>query len=472
MSTTSAFTPANVPNPATDKKDRYCYICEDGGPVVECSICFRAYCYDIMGRTPEIAEDMVASQACVTVPAEIEENEREMFPCPSCLSTVQARTVPYKINRGARRTMRISPRTAVALVVFHLQSLKDLADSLAQQVQAALGVFEINVATELRLLHHGLGESEAEAIHDELNPEVPYHLAVVFLTESHPGGGWWHTSQYGRLAASQVSEAQFLRNCLHEIRKLARDAQTARIFGVACGVNLPGKGVLNAIHNHLVSRRYLSIVLPTSYSLLLCEYLYIFPELFLNLYYFGSELRASLLRVWGKSREVRLHTGLLVMERPNPNSVFSVSKVMHSPLSHRPLGVDLPVASSVCGCPEDLARWNFKTEKQNVRETVFLYRSSCCQVELQVAVFADKRRSFLEHGTTFTEEVWNPVTRTFDFQERAMVRMKHFVSACDPAAAGNANEDIFCKKPHPSGKGWPVLTDVPWTIAGQRAHKP
>ncbi|KAG8739115.1 hypothetical protein FRC10_006113 [Ceratobasidium sp. 414] len=366
--------------------------------------------------------------------------------------------------------MRIAPRTAVALVVFYIQSLRDLADSLAQQIQAALGVFEMNVATELRLLHHGLGESEAEEIHNQLVPDAPYHLAVVFLTESHPGGGWWYTSQSGRHAASQVSEDQFLRNCLHEIRKLARSAQTARIFGVACGVNLPGKGVLGSIHDHLAPRRYLSIVLPTSYSLLLCEYLYIFPELFLNLYYFGAKLRASLLRVWGKSRETRLHTGILVMERPTSNSAFCVSKLMHSARSQRPLGVDLPVASSLCGCPEGNATWTFKTEKQNGRETVFVYRSSCCQVELQVAVFASKRRSFIEHGTTFTEEAWNPTAHSFDFQERTMVQMKHFVSNCGHAAAVNANGSVFRKEPHPLGKGWPVLLDAPWTVAGRCAH--
>ncbi|KAG9097263.1 hypothetical protein FRC06_007756, partial [Ceratobasidium sp. 370] len=202
---------------------------------------------------------------------------------------------------------------------------------------------------------------------------------------------------------------------------------TARVFGLACGVNLPGSGVVEGIHNYLALRPYLSIVLPTTYSLLVCDYMFLLPELFVNLYYFGAGLRASLLRVWGKSQEGRKHTGLLVMERPDAGSAFHVSKIMHSPPKSCPFGVPLPLVHALCGCPEG-GKWNYKAERQNGRETVFVFRASCCQVELQMAVFPGRHHILTAHDTTFTEEDWNSDTKRFDFVESEMTRFKVFVS--------------------------------------------
>jgi hypothetical protein len=86
-----------------------------------------------------------------------------------------------------------------------------------------------------------------------LGQDDPYHLAIVFLTESHPGGGWWYSSQYGNQASSQVGEKEFLSNCLSDLRQLARSAVTARIFGAACGINLPGAGVVGTIAQYLAT---------------------------------------------------------------------------------------------------------------------------------------------------------------------------------------------------------------------------
>jgi hypothetical protein len=180
------------------------------------------------------------------------------------------------------------------------------------------------------------------------------------------------------------------------------------------------------------STRVLSLVLPTTGSLLLCDYAHILPELFLNLYYFGTDLRPSLYKVWGKSAEVQKHTGLLIIDRKAKELPFSITKLLHSPPVSRPLGVQLPIASSICGCYSgftDEGTWIFRKEVPNGRESIFLYQSGCCGVELQVAIFPGRRRTICRSGTIFTEEDWDVASRSFEFRECTMVRMMVFVSA-------------------------------------------
>ncbi|KAG9077067.1 hypothetical protein FRC06_009115, partial [Ceratobasidium sp. 370] len=73
-----------------EQKQDHCYICEDGGPVVECTICGRCFCFDTIGEKPTDPD----YQACVTVPARVAKVEAQAWPCPECLSRVQARTAP------------------------------------------------------------------------------------------------------------------------------------------------------------------------------------------------------------------------------------------------------------------------------------------------------------------------------------------------------------------------------------------
>jgi hypothetical protein len=82
---------------------------------------------------------------------------------------------------------------------------------------------------------------------------VEYHLAVVFVTESQPGGGWWWASRYGNQPKSQVSERDLLVECRHQVRRLERKALSFRMFGVACGTNLLGRGVVDKLQNQLTS---------------------------------------------------------------------------------------------------------------------------------------------------------------------------------------------------------------------------
>lgn len=88
------------------------------------------------------------------------------------------------------------------------------------------------------------------ALWDSLPSDAPYHLAVVFATEANPGGGWWNKSGPHK---AQSEEGVFLEWLGNQVRGLARDASTVRYFGVACGSNLPGQGVVRDIHDTLAS---------------------------------------------------------------------------------------------------------------------------------------------------------------------------------------------------------------------------
>ncbi|KAG9125774.1 hypothetical protein FRC07_006276 [Ceratobasidium sp. 392] len=436
---------------AEDSVETFCFVCDDGEFLIDCTICGKPYCYGIIGDQSPNRDD----SPCVTIPASMASETGDPFPCPECLSAAQARTAPYIINRGARKTMKMKPACSVILVVFHIESLTQQAISIYEQIQAALGVFRINVAAFCGFLHGGLSQEDEMELRQQLADDSEFQLIVVFVTESHPGGGWWSRSSGGPDGkGEQADEGQMLQFFSNNVRFLARKALSVRYFGVACGWNLPGSGVIEAIRSHLASSRVLSLVLPTTSAVLSSDFSHILPELMLNLYYFGSELRYSLYKVWGRSEEVRKHTGILVMDRDAKDSSFRITKLLHSPSTSRPMGVDLPVYWSVCGCDsslnDDEAWVSRDKELVHGRESFFVYRSACCNVVLQVAIFPSRRRVIEKNDTLFTEEDWNAQTRRFDFQQSLMVRMKTF-------------------PPPREGQVVPLVTDAPWTIAGRVA---
>jgi hypothetical protein len=142
-----------------------------------CSLCPRSFCFDTIGKEVDPHQ-----QACIAVPASEVDTDRA-WPCPECLSQVQARTAPvrapstvwfadsprrqYIINRGARRTMRLATPCAVAVVIFCLRDLQELASSIHQQIQASLGAFEMNISTALCYLHQGLSLPDEQALLDQ-----------------------------------------------------------------------------------------------------------------------------------------------------------------------------------------------------------------------------------------------------------------------------------------------------------------
>ncbi|KAG8713770.1 hypothetical protein FRC11_011061, partial [Ceratobasidium sp. 423] len=399
------------------QKDQYCYICEDGGNMV-----------------PE--NPTGEPQACVSIPESMIKGEDTLFPCPKCVSDRGLSSIGYFVNQGARATMHMSSRTSLAVVIYHLHAMTPFAKSLSEQLHAALSSFYVTVAFQTRLIHRSFVPEDADAMFDEIARGAPYHVAIVFLTEGDPQGGWWHTSQFGNQRNTQVSEDEFLGTCLHSMRRMARGAVTARVFGVSCGFNLQAKGSMEAIVTHLEKTPFLSLVMPSTCSLMMSEYVTMLPEIFVNLYYFGAPLESTLFRVWGKSKE---H--------------LEVRKIEYAPRSSRPLGVCLPLLHTICGCLEGAdAEWAFKKELQNSPEVIFIYRSRCCGVELQVGIHPNERRQLVYHEVSFIMESWNRAKGKFNFHEARSVRMKIL-------------------SPHPDGKPHPVDLAGPWTRSGIQAVK-
>ncbi|CUA75195.1 hypothetical protein RSOLAG22IIIB_05760 [Rhizoctonia solani] len=425
---------------------------------MDCDACPRGYCYDVIGRsdgtTFQQHTNIPETRACVSVPMEMVNDKRRVFRCPECLSGDPSMLLDYIINRGSRATRRVSIKTSVALIIYYLKSSQESARALAKQLCAALAIFEIHVAPVLIKLHRKVDPSQVDVIHQHLLPKSPCHLAIIFMTESDPRGGWWVTSDDDRAGAYRVDEKTFIYFHTDNLLRLATDALTARIFPVSCGLNLFNEDVVGIIFHMLYAAPWESIVLPTSPSLVVNNYAAIFPELFVHLYYFGLPLRSSLLRTWAKSEEARQHTGLLLMERPTGrNQPFAVSKFEHAPTS-RPFGIDLPMVPAVCGCWDRYPHhWSLRHTSNAFGEQFSFYTSSCCGLELHIAIYTDRRIVFNAHGTTIMEEKWDPGAERFSFDPMTMVCMKISES----------------KKGKSEQEGRPTHA-APWTKAGTEAR--
>ncbi|KAB5589099.1 hypothetical protein CTheo_7461 [Ceratobasidium theobromae] len=321
---------------------------------------------------------MEEPEACVSIPASMANNREIPFPCPSCASEHRLHSIGYFINRGARTTMRVASRASVALVIYHLNSHAAAARTLADQITSSMQVFFVNVAWQTRLIHHGIRSHEAEAFFDELPRSAPYHLAVIFLTEGDPQGGWWHTSMHGNQHDCRVSETQFLESCLRSLNRFATQALTARIFGVACGFNLKVKGSLGLIE-------------------IFC------PQNSIPIPLIAGNCIATFVRVSSNtSRNFR--QPILFWQPPRADPPSSLGKINGRP------------------------------------------------VELQVGIHPGPRRQIKDLDATFTEERWDPSTKSFRFNEAANVRIKLL-------------------PPHPEGKPWPLDLDQLWTRSGKQAVK-
>ncbi|GAB1527619.1 hypothetical protein RhiTH_010795 [Rhizoctonia solani] len=112
------------------------------------------------------------------------------------------------------------------------------------------------------------------------------------------------------------------------------------------------------------------------------------PEIFVNLYYFGAGLDRTLFGVWGRSKEARIHTGLVIMDRAEQKLTLNVRQVQ------------------------------------------------CCGMELQVGIFPGLRKQLVYHEVTFMLEVWDTNKGLFGFHPLRNVCMKLL-----PPNEG--------KKPHP-----------------------
>ncbi|KAG8724031.1 hypothetical protein FRC09_000706 [Ceratobasidium sp. 395] len=325
--------------------------------------------------------------------------------------------------------MRLTTRTSLVVVILCLDSHEKLSIAIEQQIQAILGVFEVNVATCCHQIGPGVSAEDEEALLAQLIEGAHFHLAVVFVTESNPGGGWFTKS--GK-ASVQVGEANFLGWMNNQVRGLSARALSVRYFGICCGWNLQGEGVMSEIEAALRLTGVLSFVVPTVCSALPSDFAFMLSEIFISLYYFGADLLPTLYKVWGRSEEARYHTGLLNVERKKKEEPFSVTRLFYAPRDRRPLGVDLPVASTICGCRSDTPEhrtWDYVRDRHNEGgELVFICESVCCKTLLYVAIFHRRRRSVKRHDLVFVEEDWESSTHKFLFNDSTMVRMKVFVS--------------------------------------------
>ncbi|QRV85120.1 ATPase [Ceratobasidium sp. AG-Ba] len=387
----------NGGNPSSDSEGEYCYVCEDGGATITCTICSRSYCYSILGD----ASDDADYTACVSVPRDMVDEAGRAFPCPDCLETAQAKTAPYVINRAARATQRRALHAAVVLVILHIDSLRSLAFSVQSQIQAALNAFQINLASYCGMLDGGISDEDQRELLAEIDPDLYHHVVVIFITESHPGGGWWWESGNESHRPSQVDEAGVLKHIT---------------------IVLASSLALLYMAKYLTSTPVKSLVLPTVSAALNADISPILPELMLNLYYFGRDLRDSIYKVWGQSDEARVHTGLLVMD-PDLSA---------SPYPKHGLFVDAHVLPT-----------------EHKREALFAYKSLCCGLELHLAVFISRLRQTIRNELPFTEEDWDQETSSFGFNPSTMVRMTVY-------------------PPTPAGQDLSKLQGDPKTLAGKK----
>jgi hypothetical protein len=149
-----------------------------------------------------------------------------------------------------------------------------------------------------------------------------------------------------------------------------------------------------------------------------------------HLYYFGSSLRSSLLRTWAKSPEAREHTGFIIMDRERwSNTSFKVSKLEYAPQTSRPYGVELPMIPSLCGCwTKAPHRWKERHRSRAFGEEFYFYTSSCCLIELHIAIYNDRRVMLNVHGTRVMEEPWDSCAERFTFDPARMICIK--ISVC------------------------------------------
>ncbi|KAF8595553.1 hypothetical protein BDV93DRAFT_564255 [Ceratobasidium sp. AG-I] len=440
-------------------KDSYCFCCEDGGQLVDCcnSACHRAYCYDEVGAN-EDEQIQDGAPACVTIPPGLLQDSLWRFRCPECLLNDPTQTIDYFINRGYRNTRRLSSRASVGIIVHHLSSMKGQAYSVTRQVMSALGGLEVNMSVRIYQLPNGVPKSDVAHMHASLLPEAPYHLVVLIATESDPRGGWWQMSDLDAAGRSSVSERSILSLCLSPLGRLAKDAVSSRVFVIACGTNIFVKPeeagqepTLQGITGYLKTHPWHSLVLPTVKALHVAEYLLFFPELFVELYYYSTPLRSALLRCWAKSREARSHTGLILMAKSDQDSRLIVSRFEYGAKSVRPHGVYLPMPASICGCWDKSPRWKPHYDSISHGERFYFLVSTCCRLELHLAVFVGDRRVIEMHGTTIVEEPWRSQKDKFDLDDPDNVSWR--------VSKARSTQEMDKRPRHTS----------PWTEVGRRA---
>ncbi|KAF8593575.1 hypothetical protein BDV93DRAFT_549497 [Ceratobasidium sp. AG-I] len=214
-----------------------------------------------------------------------------------------------------------------------------------------------------------------------------------------------------------------LTNFLSAYDVIARRALSARIFCVACGLNLAGPGVIADIEHAFQMRPcWQSIVLPAAASVLPSEYIGILPQIFTHLYYLGTPLASALARVWAARKPAAYHTDLVVFEKPNEGGEPSIIKYTYGSASSRPWGLVLPEPGSLCICATstDAVKWirQGNSEETKFRERLVRYRSSCGHVYLRIAICLDGVKTTKAAGVQIVKQPFDRKKSAFPLDSR------------------------------------------------------
>ncbi|KAG9095658.1 hypothetical protein FRC06_009564 [Ceratobasidium sp. 370] len=261
------------------------------------------------------------------------------------------------------------------------------------------------------------------------NLDSPYHLVHVLLTESNPGGGWWFDNN------AQNDEGDVLRALLKPYDTIAEKALSARLFPIACGLNLAGAGVIGRIREAFQELKWVSLVMPAAASLVVSEYACILPQLFTHIHYLGTPLSTALVRVWMASKMAAVHTDIVLFEKDGERC--SVTKLAYGSASSRPWGLVLPHPGSLCVCARanapvkwirqgrsDKVSFNDSEGKRSLEEHWLRYRSSCNHVFLHVAICLAGTTATTGAGAQVIKQPFDDTVGRFPLDSRDWFRFK------------------------------------------------
>ncbi|KAG8721235.1 hypothetical protein FRC08_014787 [Ceratobasidium sp. 394] len=354
----------------------------------------------------------------------------------------------------------------IVIVLSYLETLQDRAFVILNLIRSLLGAFELNVTTYSMRCDERMADEDVKLLEDH---DSPFHFVFLFMTESDPRGGWWWED------GSRIEESVWLQEVVGVYSKIVAKSVTSRIFGLCCGVNLTSPGAVQHILDGLQGTAWGSIVLPSAAVVNAEDYAFIFPEIFVKFYYNGLPLKTSLLGVWSKSKDVREHTNLLVIENPGNEQTRTISKYTYAPLSTRPWGLHLPVARSYCMCSphDDDVRWHRishripKASKRSKRpafgEHFVVLQASCKHTRLYIAVFQEGFETLDIGGTTIVRQDFDPSLGAFPLDMSSHVCKRLLKLTVNPAFRHKSTD--------PRSRADRFEHSSPWTESGKEALK-
>ncbi|KAG8725123.1 hypothetical protein FRC09_008135 [Ceratobasidium sp. 395] len=376
-----------------------------------------------------------------------------------------------------------------------LPQLRERGRLVFEMIRAQLGAFEVQVT------YYPIVLPEVS--------EFQYHLAVIFMTESDPEGGWWFDSapdsvpgseakpakakvssgrQWPELSSTtgaQDDERAFLELLVGAYAKPSENALSSRIFGICCGLNLLVPGVLDKILKAKLSDHWSSLLLPTTPALVPEEWASMFPMLFTQLYYRSAPFKSAVTSTWARSNRARIHTDLLIIENPGSPSTRTVQKYCYAPAASRPWGVDMPDVRYRCGCPDsEPCKWTRRetSGKPQFQEYFATLVSLCKREVLYVAVFKQGFKLVQIAGTSVVVQPYSEELQGFPLDQRDRVQFR--AAKFEPDAAkpstrltqgkkGQKNKkEATSKRRRSSSTAIAFPRHVsPWTGAGIRAYE-